>query len=121
MKFAAVAAAAVIFIPNGYATTNVICHRPTPAKIASLPHEYPRFNRALHRYFGAHWLDAAIVSYGEGSWHSFASNGQYQGTFQMGSSERATYGHGPTLEEQARAAAVMSRRGTDWSRWDCKP
>lgn len=121
MRLAVVAAAAVIFIPNGHATTLRSCTRPTAAKIASLPSQYPRFNRALHRYFGSHWLEAAIVSYGEGSWHSFALNGQYEGTFQMGSSERATYGHGPTLEEQTHAASRYSKHGTDWSHWDCQP
>lgn len=52
----------------------------------------------------------------------YASNGQYQGAFQMGSSERARYGHGMTVLEQARAAyRYFVASGRDWSPWSCKP
>jgi len=52
----------------------------------------------------------------------YASNGQYQGMFQMGSSERSIYGHGSTPVEQARAAyAYFVDSGRDWSPWACKP
>ncbi|MBA2742694.1 MAG: hypothetical protein H0U46_11885 [Actinobacteria bacterium] len=52
----------------------------------------------------------------------YASNGQYQGMFQMGSSERSIYGHGSTPLEQARAAyAYFVASGRDWSPWACKP
>lgn len=94
--------------------------RPSEAKIASLDSQYPLFKRALVKHFGRAWKEAAVVSYREGSWHRNASNGQYQGTFQMGSSERAKYGHGPTLADQAAAAARYWRR-SGWGPWECKP
>lgn len=51
-----------------------------------------------------------------------ASNGQYQGMFQMGSSERAIYGHGPSPYEQALAAhRYFVASGSDWSPWQCRP
>jgi hypothetical protein len=53
-----------------------------------------------------------------------ARNGQYRGMFQMGSSERRTYGHGPDPWSQARAAHYYwSITGRDWSPWDpaCRP
>lgn len=39
-----------------------------------------------------------------GRYNTTARNGQYLGTFQMGASERARFGHGPTAWAQARAA-----------------
>lgn len=51
-----------------------------------------------------------------------AANGQYLGMFQMGSSERARFGHGSTPIEQARAAyRYFVESGRDWSPWSCKP
>ena len=47
-----------------------------------------------------------------------ASNGQYQGVFQMGSSERARFGHGPTVEQQTRAA-IKYYRISGWRPWSC--
>jgi hypothetical protein len=95
---------------------------PTAAKIASLPTQYPRFNRALHVHFGRAWKEAAIVSWKEGTWHWWASNGCYQGTFQMGCGERRRWGHTNTLAGQAAAAARYWRdSGRDWSPWQCKP
>lgn len=96
------------------------CARPSQAKIASLDTQYPRFKRALVRHFGHHWKEAAIVSWGEGSWHWWASNGCYQGTFQMGCGERRRYGHSNTLAGQARAAAKYWRTH-GWGPWECKP
>jgi hypothetical protein len=48
---------------------------------------------------------------------------QYLGLFQMGSSERATYGHRTHgALAQARAAYVyFIVTGRDWSPWQCKP
>jgi hypothetical protein len=52
----------------------------------------------------------------------YAANGQYLGLFQMGSSERATYGHGSDAWSQARAAyRYFAASGYDWSPWECKP
>jgi hypothetical protein len=51
-----------------------------------------------------------------------AGNGQYLGCFQMGSSERDTYGHANNVWGQARAAYRYFRAsGYDWSPWSCKP
>lgn len=51
-----------------------------------------------------------------------AANGQYLGCFQMGTNERATYGHGPGFWAQARAALrYFIASGRDWSPWSCKP
>lgn len=50
-----------------------------------------------------------------------AQNGQYLGTFQMGAYERATYGHGANVYEQARAAyRYFVASGRDWSPWTCR-
>jgi hypothetical protein len=99
------------------------CTHPTSYDLYSrLPRHYPRFKWALVHYFHHSWKDAAVVSYGEGSWHADASNGQYQGTFQMGAHERATYGQATDLVGQTAAAARYWRAsGSDWSPWDCKP
>jgi hypothetical protein len=52
----------------------------------------------------------------------WARNGQYRGMFQMGSWERATYGHGPDPWKQAFAAhRYYVASGRDWSPWECKP
>lgn len=102
------------------ARTNACPPPPTRAKLASLPTEYPRFYRQLRWSFGRSWRDAAVVSWKEGSWHWWARNGQYLGTFQLGSAERAAHGHGNTLAAQARAAASLWRdRG--WHPWECQP
>jgi len=95
---------------------------PTAAKLAELPSEYPRFHRALRsaRGFGVSWRDAAVVAWREATWHAWARNGQYLGTFQLGALERAAHGHGATLEEQVYAAASLwHARG--WSAWECRP
>lgn len=59
-----------------------------------------------------------------GTFSTVARNGQYQGLFQMGTSERRTYGHGPDPWSQARAAHYYwTVSGRDWSPWDpvCRP
>ena len=73
--------------------------------------------------------DAQVVASEEGGkfhWYrgdcNNAENGQYLGCFQMGSSERAKYGHGPGFWAQAKAAlAYFIDSGRDWSPWSCKP
>lgn len=111
-----------VFLSLSVASAEACPPPPSAAKIASLPTQYPLFHRALRKEFGRSWVQAAIVSWKEGSWHSWASNGQYQGTFQMGSYARSTYGHGPTLVHQVIAAAKYWRAsGKDWSPWECKP
>jgi hypothetical protein len=52
----------------------------------------------------------------------WAKNGQYLGLFQMGSSERRTYGHGNNAWIQARAAnRYFIASGRDLPPWSCKP
>lgn len=51
----------------------------------------------------------------------WAKNGQYLGIFQMGSSERRTYGHGWNPWAQAKAAhRYYVASGKDWSPWSCR-
>lgn len=72
--------------------------------------------------FGPWGSQAVSVAWCESSFRTAASNGQYLGLFQMGSSERATYGHGPDALSQSRAAyAYFLASGRDWSPWECKP
>ena len=79
---------------------------------------------AITLVFGAYAGQAMKVAGCEtgGSYSTTAANGQYQGLFQMGAHERATYGDGTTALEQARAAFVyFVVTGRDWSPWTCKP
>jgi hypothetical protein len=84
----------------------------------------PSVIEAITVVFGRHASEAIRVVDCE-TGHTFdtgARNGQYLGLFQMGSSERALYGHGPTALEQARAAYVyFVVSGRSWSPWECKP
>lgn len=79
---------------------------------------------AIRVVFGVWAAEAIRVSSCETgrTFDTGAKNGQYLGIFQMGSSERATYGHGSTALEQARAAyRYFVASGMDWSRWECQP
>ena len=74
------------------------------------------------KVFGPYCAEALRVSWCEAKWYVWAANGQYLGLFQMGASERATYGHGPGAWAQARAAhRYFVASGRDWSPWCCKP
>ena len=79
---------------------------------------------AICHVFGVYCSEALRVASCE-SGHSYsvhAHNGQYLGMFQMDSSARAIYGHGPTALEQARAAyAYFVASGSEWSPWSCRP
>lgn len=78
---------------------------------------------AICHVFGGYCSEAIAVAKCE-SGHTMtprAHNGQYLGTFQMGSSERELYGHGSTVLEQARAAyRYFVASGRDWSPWSCR-
>lgn len=77
---------------------------------------------AICSVFGTYCSQAKTVAWCEGKYDPNAHNGQYLGTFQMGKHERATYGHGSTVIEQARAAfRYFVATGKDWSPWECKP
>lgn len=83
--------------------------------------ENPR--AAICHVFGAYCTQAIAVARCESGpgMTPRAHNGQYLGAFQMGSSERRLYGHGPTVLEQARAAwRYFVRSGRDWSPWSCR-
>jgi hypothetical protein len=77
----------------------------------------------IYAVFGAYGAQAVSVAMCESGLSVTATNGQFFGLFQMGSSERATYG-GSSLDpwEQARAAhAYFVASGSDWSPWSCRP
>jgi hypothetical protein len=77
---------------------------------------------AICTTFGRYCSQALQVAQCESHYNIWARNGQYLGIFQMGSNERATYGHGNNAWAQARAAYryfVASGRG--WGPWECKP
>ncbi len=90
------------------------------ARLAALRAAPPR--KAICAVFGPHCGEALQVAHCESRLTTTARNGQYLGLFQMGSSERALFGHGETAYEQARAAhRYFVRSGRDWSPWSCKP
>ncbi len=78
----------------------------------------------IRKAWGPNWRErqAIRVAACESGFNTHAVNGQYLGIFQMGSYERATYGHGRTARVQARAAhRYFVASGRDWSPWACKP
>ena len=78
--------------------------------------------KAICYVFGDYCGEALRVARCESGYHTTAQNGQYLGLFQMGTSERTLFGHGPTALAQARAAyRYFLRSGRDWSPWSCKP
>lgn len=79
---------------------------------------------AICHVFGTYCSEAISVASCESgrTFDTKAENGQYLGIFQMGSHERATYGHGRSALAQSRAAyAYFAASGRDWSPWSCKP
>jgi len=85
-------------------------------RLAALP---PR--KAICAAFGDDCPSAVAVAWCESRLNTTAQNGEYLGLFQMGSTARRLFGHGPTAHDQAVAAHkyfVMS--GRDWSPWSCR-
>ena len=77
---------------------------------------------AIRVVFKGYADQALRVSWCESHHDVHARNGQYRGIFQMGSSERRTYGHGSGAWAQAIAAhRYFVASGRDWSPWSCKP
>lgn len=77
---------------------------------------------AICYVFGPRCQEALGVARCESRFATWARNGQYLGLFQMGSHERATYGHGETALAQAQAAyRYFIASGSDWSPWQCRP
>src|SRR5256885_598046 len=68
------------------------------------------------------WLgsQAKSVAGCESRYSIWASNGQYLGIFQLGSHERATYGHGNNPWAQARGAHNYYVAANGWGPWECK-
>jgi hypothetical protein len=100
----------------------------------SSSHWQPGRHNAIHAIqlsFGPDWRDAVNVSHCEaGAYHwqrtgrpQDSGNGQYLGLFQMGRWARATFGHGPGVWAQAKAAAANFRsNGRSWrGQWECQP
>lgn len=76
---------------------------------------------AIRLVFGPYRHEALGVARCESRFSTTAQNGQYLGVFQMGSSERALYGHGVDALSQAIAAhRYFVRSGRDWSPWTCR-
>lgn len=73
----------------------------------------------IRRVFGRKQGRTAVrVAFCESRLDPRATNGQYRGVFQMGRAERARFGHGRTVVEQARAAkAYFDVAG--WRPWSC--
>ena len=85
-------------------------------RLAAMP---PR--KAICEVFRGRCREAVAVAWCESRLDTNAQNGQYLGLFQMGSSARRLFGHGPSAHEQAVAAHryyVVS--GRDWSPWSCR-
>lgn len=83
---------------------------------------YASAQRAICYYFGPYCSQAMRVAGCESGYSPWATNGQYLGLFQMGDSERRTYGHGNNVWAQAKAAyKYFVASGRDWSPWSCKP
>ena len=78
--------------------------------------------QVICRVFGPYCGEALRVAQCESGFRTDAQNGQYLGLFQMGYEERRLFGHGPTAEEQARAAyRYFAASGRNWTPWSCKP
>jgi len=74
------------------------------------------------RVFGRYCREALAVSRCESGLSTNAQNGQYLGLFQMGTTARRLYGHGPSALEQATAAhKYFVDSGHGWGPWSCKP
>jgi hypothetical protein len=112
-------------IPRGHAyrqwVLNLWKHRATSA-CATLERAQADPVTAIGIVFGRYTQQALRVAHCESRYDVNARNGQYLGLFQMGSYERATYGHGSTPLAQARAAyRYFSATRYTWGPWQCKP
>lgn len=102
------------------ATRAAIAKRKRARQLAVMHTSAPQ--AVICRVFGSYCKQALVVARCESRLNTWAQNGQYLGLFQMGSSERRLFGHGPSVEEQVRAAyRYFVASGRDWSPWSCKP
>lgn len=96
----------------------------TDAQAAST---YERRLAVMRQVWGSTYREALTVAVCESRLNPRASNGQFKGVFQMGRRERARWGHGPGVSQQARAAkryytyAKSIGWGNGWGPWECKP
>lgn len=92
-------------------------HRPLPPRRGTTG----RRAWAICHVFGSRRCRAALnVAWCESGLRTTARNGQYRGIFQMGSSERARFGHGSSTWAQARAA-FRYHSLVGWRAWECRP
>ncbi len=99
-----------------------LANRVTVRRLRSLLNVRLSPSEAVCAVFGRYCSQALSVAWCESRMYVGATNGQYRGLFQMGESERRTYGHGPTAVEQAQAAyRYFVASGSDWSPWSCQP
>jgi hypothetical protein len=102
------------------AAKRVLARRTQTRRLASVAATQPR--NVICRVFGDYCQQAVAVSRCESGLRTDAQNGQYLGLFQMGSSERRLFGHGPSAAEQVAAAhRYFVASGRDWSPWSCQP
>ena len=102
------------------ATRLAIARRSQQHRLAAAHARTPR--AVICRVFGPHCKEALAVARCESGLQSVAENGEYLGLFQMGSNARRLFGHGPSVENQVRAAyRYFVATGRDWSPWSCKP
>jgi hypothetical protein len=103
-------------------TAGVLLLAAPTAQADSISEDQQRAKGIICKVFGPYCQQALRVSWCESKWYKWAGNGQYLGLFQMGSSERAKYGHGGGAWAQAKAAyRYFVASGRDWSPWSCKP
>jgi hypothetical protein len=101
-------------------TRRMLAHKAKARRLASFETATPE--NVICRVFGDYCREALAVSRCESGLQTSAQNGQYLGLFQMGSSARRLYGHGPTALAQAQAAhRYFVAAGHDWGPWSCKP
>jgi hypothetical protein len=79
---------------------------------------YTAARKAVCYYFGEYCSQAMQIVRCEtgGTYYPWAQNGQYLGIFQMGSRERAKYGHGSNVWAQAKAAYAYFK-DAGWHPW----
>jgi hypothetical protein len=89
------------------------------AQASSVNSNYQSALKAVCFYFGPNCVTAMRIVKCEtgGSYAPWSANGQYLGIFQMGSSERATYGHGNNVWAQARAAYQYFKAAGSFAPW----
>jgi hypothetical protein len=112
------AAAAASVVPS--ASAPLLSSPANPTNLAYEPSG--SIESVICSVFGDYCSQAISVAWCESTMNTAAVNGQYLGLFQMGETERATYGHGSDALSQSKAAyAYFVASGYDWSPWECKP